>query len=219
MMSAFNGVQLLTLPGWQNSGPAHWQTLWETHLGAQRVEQHDWQQPLRGDWISRLEEVVLEIMLQKTERNAVYLKCSEAKSPAESTSAPIVLIAHSLGCHLVAAWAALSRQTNGVRAAFLVAPPDLGRPNAPAALHSWRAPTSLQRLPFPSLLAASNNDPFASLEASQTLAKAWGARFVDLGSLGHVNAASNLGLWPQGQALLQELLSSLPSTPALGHPA
>ena len=73
---------VLVLPGWENSGPQHWQTLWEQRHGYRRVEQHDWMQPLRGDWIARLEDVVLS--------------CDE----------PAVLVAHSLGCILVAAWAA-----------------------------------------------------------------------------------------------------------------
>ena len=41
--------QVLLLPGWQNSGPAHWQSLWQARYGYLRVEQHDWMQPLRGD--------------------------------------------------------------------------------------------------------------------------------------------------------------------------
>ena len=52
-------AQVLLLPGWQNSGAAHWQSRWEARYGYQRVEQHDWMQPLRGDWICQLEEAVL----------------------------------------------------------------------------------------------------------------------------------------------------------------
>ena len=50
---------VLVLPGWQSSGPTHWQSRWERLHGDQRVEQHDWMTPLRGDWITRLEEVVV----------------------------------------------------------------------------------------------------------------------------------------------------------------
>ena len=50
---------VLVLPGWQGSGPSHWQSLWELRHGYRRVEQHDWDRPLRGDWIARLEDVVL----------------------------------------------------------------------------------------------------------------------------------------------------------------
>ena len=91
---------VLLLPGWQNSGPDHWQSLWEAQHGYLRVEQHDWMRPRRGDWIARLEDVVL----------------------AQPEGTHITLVAHSLGCHLVAAWAAHSRNTHRVQAALLVAP-------------------------------------------------------------------------------------------------
>ena len=66
--------RILILPGWQNSGPDHWQSRWERVHGYRRVEQSDWMCPLRGDWIARLEEVLLE------------------------SDVPAVLVAHSLGC-------------------------------------------------------------------------------------------------------------------------
>ena len=50
---------VLVLPGWQNSGPQHWQSLWEQRYGYVRVDQHDWDKPRRGDWVARLEEVLL----------------------------------------------------------------------------------------------------------------------------------------------------------------
>ena len=52
--------RVLILPGWQNSGPGHWQTRWEQRHGDLRVEQHEWMRPLRGDWMTRLEEVLLK---------------------------------------------------------------------------------------------------------------------------------------------------------------
>ena len=98
-----NTAHVLLLPGWQNSGPDHWQSRWQAAHGYLRVEQHDWLRPLRGDWIARLEDV----LLQRDE--------------------PTVLVAHSLGCSLVAAWAAHSRNTHLVSAALLVAPGDAER--------------------------------------------------------------------------------------------
>ena len=81
-----NPSAVLILPGWQNSGPLHWQSRWEAAHGFQRVEQHDWLRPLRGDWTARLEEVLLGL------------------------NEPAVLVAHSLGCLLVAAWAFVLQQ-------------------------------------------------------------------------------------------------------------
>ena len=186
-MSDYN---ILTLPGWQNSGPQHWQSRWEALHGYQRVQQHNWLHPLRGDWTARLQEVVVD-------------------SPK-----PVVLVAHSLGCILTAWWAAHSPHTHRVRAAFLVAPGDVEREELHAQLHGW-APIARQPLPFPTLLVASRNDPFCRFERAQELAQHWGARCVDAGNGGHLNADSGLGDWSQGQAWLHSLLADLADLPAL----
>jgi len=171
---------ILLLPGWQNSGPKHWQSRWEVVHGFERIEQHDWLRPLRGDWISRLEDVLLE------------------------RKGPTVLVAHSLGCLLVAAWAAHSRHTHRVSGALLVAPGDVEREALRPVLTSW-SPVALQPLAFKSILVASHNDPFCSFERAQTFAHAWGSEFVDMGFQGHLNAESGLGDWPQGLQLLNTL--------------
>ena len=170
----------LVLPGWQSSGAEHWQTRWEALHACTRVQQHDWHWPQRGDWIVQLEEAVL------------------------ASAAPVRLAAHSLGCHLVAAWAAISQHTGKVQGALLVAPPAIDRPDMPANLHSWRKP-ALQLLPFPSLLVASTDDPFCALGEAQVLAAAWGSGLFDAGNCGHINAESGLGDWPHGWQLLCDL--------------
>jgi uncharacterized protein len=194
----------LILPGWQNSGPGHWQSLWEEQHGYQRVIQHDWMHPLRGDWITRLEDHVLSIK----ERVAQYPYGLKAKNTENTRpkppSADIVLIAHSLGCHLVAAWAALSKNTHRIRGALLVAPPDCTREDFPLEMKSWRQPV-LQALPFRSICVVSANDPFCALHMGQAMAHAWGSECVELGDKGHINADSGLGNWPQGQAWLAGL--------------
>lgn len=182
-----NPSNVLILPGWQNSGPAHWQSLWEQAHGYQRVQQHDWMRPLRGDWIARLEDVVL------------------------GCDGPVTLVAHSLGCLLVAAWASHSRHTARVQGALLVAPGDAEQEALRPVLTSW-APIAMQRLPFPSVLVGSQDDPFCTLARAQTLASAWGSEFIDAGALGHINAESGLGDWPQGGALLAGLMPRAPSS-------
>ena len=172
---------ILLLPGWQNSDASHWQSRWEAVYGDHRVEQHDWMRPLRGDWSMRLEEEVLV------------------------ATAPVVLVAHSLGCILVAAWAAHSRQTQKVRAAFLVAPGDLERDDLRQQIPGW-SPIVRQRLPFPSLLVAADNDPYCDAVRARGLAADWGARFVDAGPRGHLNGESGLGDWAEGRVLLNDLL-------------
>jgi uncharacterized protein len=172
--------RILLLPGWQNSGPGHWQTRWESVHGDHRVEQHEWMRPLRGDWSIRLEEEVL------------------------ASPGPVVLAAHSLGCILVAAWASHSRNTHKVRGALLVAPGDLERDDLRQQIPGW-APIVRQPLPFPAVLIAANDDPYCEASRSRQLASDWGARFVDAGARGHLNAESGLGDWPEGRSLLNEI--------------
>ena len=173
---------VLILPGWQNSGPAHWQSRWEALHGYVRVQQHDWMQPLRGDWMAQLEEAVL------------------------AAPGPVVLAAHSLGCILAAAWASHSRNTHRVLGALLVAPGDPEREELRAVLKSW-SPVVTQRLPFASILLGSQNDPYCSFARAQGFARDWGSEFVDYGHAGHINAESGLGDWPQGQALLNQWMN------------
>lgn len=176
--------QVLLLPGWQNSAEGHWQTEWERAYGDQRVEQHDWLRPRRGDWSARLEEVLAD---------------------APDVSGSVVLAAHSLGCILTAWWAAHTHHAHKVRGALLVAPADVQRPDLAGQLPGW-APIARQRLPFPAVLVGSRNDPYCSLARAQALAADWGARFVDLGERGHINAESGLGGWPEGRVLLVDWL-------------
>jgi uncharacterized protein len=171
---------VLILPGWLNSGPDHWQSRWERTHGYTRVEQHDWQRPLRGDWIARLEDVLLS--------------CTE----------PAVLVAHSLGCLTVAAWAAHSKNTHLVKAALLVAPPDTAREDIGQMLPCWVVP--LQKLPFKTVVFASSNDPFCGIQKAQQFASAWDATLMDVGERGHINADSGLKDWPQAHAELQQLM-------------
>lgn len=179
-MNMVKPENVLILPGWQNSGPGHWQSRWEALHGFRRVDQHDWMTPRRGDWIARLEDVIL------------------------GSDGPVVLVAHSLGCILTAAWAQVSRSTTRVQGALLVAPGDPERDELRGVLPSW-APIVRDRLPFPSLLLGSHDDPYCSLAKAQSLADAWGSRFIDCGPCGHINAESGLGDWPDGLALLREL--------------
>ena len=174
---------VIILPGWQNSGPDHWQSRWERVHGYQRVEQHDWQRPLRGDWIARLEDVLLG--------------CRE----------PAVLVAHSLGCLTIAAWAAHSQNTHLVKAALLVAPPDTAHEDIGQMLPGWIVP--LQKLPFKTTMFASSDDPFCGIDQAQRFASSWGAKLVNIGARGHINADSGLGDWPEAQAELQQLMALL----------
>jgi predicted alpha/beta hydrolase family esterase len=58
-------------------------------------------------------------------------------------------------------------------------------------------PVPRQPLPFPTIVAASRNDPLGRFERVEQLARDWRSRFVDLGEVGHLNPASGFGEWPQ----------------------
>lgn len=173
-------MSVLILPGYQGSGASHWQSRWEAlYPGLVRVEQQSWEQPAVAEWVATLDAAVA------------------------AAAAPVYLVAHSLGCLLVAHWAA-RHGAGKVAAALLVAPPNPWRTGFPAAAASF-ASLELAQLPFASLVVASRNDPYAAFDFSETLAAAWGAQLVDAGETGHINAESNLGDWPQGWALFEQL--------------
>jgi hypothetical protein len=181
-MSRSSSLQYLLVPGLGNSGPDHWQSLWEREPQFARVELGDWDAPDRERWIARLDAAV-------------------------AAAGPVVLVAHSLGCLAVAWWAANADPvlTDRVAGALMVAPPDVERADAPVSILSF-APAPCKRLPFPARLVASDDDPYATLAAQHAMATAWGATFEPLGSLGHINAQSGLNAWPAGRAELDALL-------------
>ncbi|MGL4575810.1 MAG: RBBP9/YdeN family alpha/beta hydrolase [Burkholderiaceae bacterium] len=168
---------VLVLPGIGNSGPAHWQSLWERqHPGVERVLQQDWDNPVCAQWIHSLELAV------------------QAHGPRS------ILVAHSLACLLVAHWAAQTRLT--LHAALLVAVPDPAGPQFPPQAsgfdHVPQAP-----LPFETAMISSTNDPYATTQYAAHTAARWGARHINAGAVGHINAASNLGDWPAGWSIVQ----------------
>ena len=173
--------RFLLLPGWQDSGSAHWQSHGQPSRGFRRVQQDDWWWPRRGDWMARLEDELL------------------------NNQHPAVLVAHGLGCHLVAAWAGHSQHTARVRAALLVAPPDLLQDSTPPQLHNW-LPIGNRPLPFASTAVLSDYDPFCSLARGQDIAQAWGSEVVTQSAAGCNFGDSGLGDWPTGLALLQALV-------------
>ncbi len=177
---------ILTVPGLGGSGPSHWQTLWERHRpDVARVDLGMWDRPHRNAWVTKLDQAVA------------------------SARAPVILVAHSLGCVAVAWWASLSPQPYGwpVAGALLVAPADVDRSGVAAELAPF-APAPRTPLPFPSIVVASGDDPWIDPDRAHSLAVDWGSHFVDIGHHGHVNAASGLGLWPEGLELLDRVIDA-----------
>jgi hypothetical protein len=176
---------VLTVPGLGGSGPSHWQTLWErSRPDTVRADLGMWHTPHRNSWVTRLDQAI------------------------RGAQAPVILVGHSLGCIAVAWWAALSPQPYGwpVAGALLVAPADVDRADAPAEIRGF-APAPRLSLPFPSIVAASTDDPWIAADRAHSLAAEWGSHFVELGDAGHVNAVSGLGAWHEGQELLERLIA------------
>lgn len=170
---------VLILPGLYDSGPRHWQSLWHAeHPEFVRVVQADWERPRRQDWVATLESAI-----QATPGG--------------------VLVAHSSACALVAHWCATG-SSGRVRGALLVGPSDPEAASYPAGPTGF-GPMPLIRLPFPTVVVTSTDDPYVTLPRAQLFASAWGSRLVVVPSTGHLNSDSGLGSWPEGYALLQEL--------------
>lgn len=175
---------MLILPGLGDSGLSHWQTLWQLSTPeARRVEQQDYENPVLSEWIDALQEAVV------------------------TATSPVVLVAHSLGCALVAHWAR-SGATGRVTAAMLVAPADVESQSATPPATWCLGPVPRDPLPFPTIVVASRDDSYVTLPKARELSEAWRAEFVDIGRAGHINGKSGLGAWPEGRHLLNQLLAS-----------
>lgn len=174
---------VLIIPGLGNSGPEHWQTYLErTWPGAWRVVMGDWDHPDLQDWTQCLERAV-----------------------QGAGDGPVVLVAHSLGCAAVAHWSREGR-VDVVKAALLVAPPDIDEAGETLP-EVWNfCPMPRHRLPFPTVVVASRTDPFAAWERAEAYADAWGARLIDVGDAGHINTASGHGDWPEAERLVRQLV-------------
>lgn len=177
-------ADILIVPGYTNSGPDHWQSRWQAKLAtARRVEQAEWNKPVRDDWVARMAEEV------------------------NASERPVVIVAHSLG--VATAIHAIPAFEKKVAGAFFVAPPDVANPAIrPKHLMTF-GPYPRDPLPFPAMVIASRNDPFGTFGHADDIAAAWGALLVDAGESGHINAASGHGPWPEGTMVFAQFLSRL----------
>jgi predicted alpha/beta hydrolase family esterase len=183
MRDATAAYDFLILPGLGNSGVDHWQSYWSLAFrNASRVLQDEWDDPKLAPWLSRLDAAIA------------------------SGTRPAVLICHSLSCSLAAHWA-VHNNKGRVVAAFLVAPSDVESDvHTPESARSF-APIPRARFPVPSLVVASTDDPYVTIDRAQAFADSWGADFCNAGELGHINSESKLGFWPQGLLMLGQLLA------------
>jgi len=181
---------VLIVPGLRDAVPQHWQTL----------------------LAPRLARVVCVPPMGREELDCGR-RVAAIEAAAQAIEGPLAIVAHSGGCIMVAHWARQTRRA--VRAALLATPPDFETP-MPAGYPSMEAlraggwlPLPRQPLPFPSLVAASRNDPLGSFELVGQLARDWGAALEDLGEVGHLNPASGYGDWPRALEWVEALGAEL----------
>ena len=187
--------KILTIPGLDNSGPRHWQSLWEHRFAdCERIDLGDWAAPDKDRWARRIADAIAE------------------------EDEPVLIAAHSLGCHAFVHWFAhaggLARAR--VAGALLVAPPDLTQLRGKHRLAGFTDSPALSSQ-TPMIVVASDDDPYAKTSHVWRLSRHWDARFVNAGPFGHINADSGVGDWPYGQYLLASLQPA--PTPALADEA
>jgi len=175
-------MKIFTIPGLYNSGPQHWQTHWEIEYGCTRIEQKDWETPICDDWLHNIDQAVTSWPLDQ-----------------------VILVGHSLACCTIVRWAEKYKRT--IKGALLVGPSDVEAPSYPPGTTGF-SPMPLIALPFPSIVVASSNDKYVTMERAKFFSKNWGSELINAGDLGHINSLSDLGNWPFGFAQLQKLTRS-----------
>lgn len=177
-------ADILVIPGYLGSEPDHWQSRWEQKLStARRVQQRDWAKPNRDEWVETISREI------------------------RSAKRPAVLVAHSLG--VIAALHAAQQFGEKIAGAFLVAPPSEAVLREMPTIDSAFLPIPRARLPFPTIVVGSSDDPYADASSAQLLAQDIGARFIDAGAAGHINVDSGHGPWPEGSLTFAHFVSKL----------
>lgn len=185
-MSDTRTPTILFVPGLRDHVEEHWQTILQKKTpGARSVP------PLEHDKLSRDARV-----------EALEKALSEIDGP-------VILVAHSAGVMITVNWA--QKYSRPIHGAVLAAPADVespmpaGYPTVDVLRDSGWCPVPRDRLPFPSIVAASTNDPLCAFERAASFASDWGSRLVDVGAIGHINPASGFGDWPQAEDLIRQL--------------
>lgn len=184
---------VLIVPGLRDAVAEHWQTLLQARL--ERTGR-----PVRSVPPMGRDDLDCAARVEAIERQA------------QAIAGPVVAVAHSGGCIMLAHWAhAAGRTRPPLQGALLATPPDFARPmpagypTLDALLAGGWLPVPRAPLPFPSIVAASRNDPLGEFIHVSELARGWGSRLVDLGEVGHLNPASGFGPWPRAEAFIDEL--------------
>jgi len=177
---------ILIVPGLRDHVAEHWQTLLEQRLlNAVSVSRMERDKLSCAAWVAKLDQSLAQF------------------------DRPPILVGHSAGVMIVVHWA--QKHHRPIKGALLATPPDFesplpdGYPTQETLKQNGWLPTPRALLPFPSIVAASANDPLGRVERVAALAEAWGSRLVMLGNVGHLNPASGYGEWRQAESFIREL--------------
>jgi len=167
--------RVLVAPGLHNSGPEHWQTRWQRLYPSFERVEQD-----RWDQpvLSRWSARLDEVLAEDTR--------------------PTLIVAHSFGSLTTAQSLSHDLSPSNVAGVLLVGPADPDKFGVAELLPH-------DELPVPSIMVASTNDPWMTVEKAALWARRWGSEFINAGALGHINAESGLGDWIFGQRLLHKL--------------
>lgn len=185
-MSLIASPTVVIVPGLRDHVPDHWQTILTNRITNTRT-----------------------VPPPTSDRLSCSVQVAALNDVLSDISGPVVVVAHSAGVMTTAHWA--QRHRRPIKGALLAAPPDFdtplpeGYPTLEALRENGWLPAPRTPLPFPSIVAASTNDPLADFNRAADLARTWGSRLVALGPVGHLNPASGYGEWPQAEELIREL--------------
>lgn len=191
-MTSSQQATILIIPGLRDHVEAHWQTLLARKLSSRRN--------------------VVCVPPLVADKLSCAARVSAIQQTLETIEGPVIAVAHSAGVIMLVHWALQHcQQARRIRGALLAAPPDFEHPlpagyPTPGVLQAngW-LPVPQQQLPFRTLVAASTNDPLASLARVTRMARDWGSELLNVGAVGHINPASGFGEWPLAEQLIESL--------------
>lgn len=177
-----NDIRKIIVPGFKGSGPEHWQSIWASSMDNTSImEVGDWDKPCLDEWIDALNNEI------------------------KQCPSNYILIAHSLGCILVAHWIS-SNIDERMRGVMMVAPADVDLPEyTPDAVRGF-SPLPRNPLNTNCVVVTSSNDPNLSVKRASAFAASWGGQEIKIGYKGHINAASGIGEWEEGKQILSSLI-------------
>jgi predicted alpha/beta hydrolase family esterase len=190
-MSSTRQAAILIVPGLRDHVEDHWQTHLERKLSSVRK--------------------VVSVPPLETDKLSCAARVAAVQQAIEAIEGPLIVVAHSAGVIMTVHWA--QKHTRKLEGVLLAAPPDFesplpaGYPTPDVLQANGWLPVPRQALPFRSIVAASTNDPLATLDRVTQMASDWGSELVNVGAVGHINPASGFGEWLLAEQLIQSLES------------